>query len=255
MIKLDPRQIHLWYVFFTDIKDQNLLSQYEGLLSYDERYQMQRYMFIDDKLRFLITRALVRTTLSRYQSILPQEWYFSKNHYGKPIINNLVLQKQRISFNVSHTRDLILLGITCEHEVGVDVENIHQVPPYEIMDQFFSPAETLTIQKLPVNRQAEYFFKHWTLKECYLKARGVGLSVPLDLVSFLVQKKKIHVFIDSQLRDKAQNWKFWQFQPSPQHIASICISSSAFKNQSIITRNIIPLDKEEIVDCQFIMSH
>src|SRR5437763_959951 len=81
------------------------------------------FHFARDRRRYLVTRALVRTVLSRYMDIAPREWAFAVNDYGRPLITNAAAAARQISFNVSHTDSLIILAIAQGHELGVDVEN------------------------------------------------------------------------------------------------------------------------------------
>ena len=45
---------------------------------------MARFVFERDRRQFLITRALVRTMLSRYAEVAPRDWRFVTNQYGRP---------------------------------------------------------------------------------------------------------------------------------------------------------------------------
>ena len=112
MLALDPGQIHLWFVFCDEIADESLLRQYREMLTEEERNQEQRFHFPKDRHRYLLTRALVRTTLSRYAAIAPSQWRFSADAYGKPAIINQDPLVGKISFNISHTQGLIVLGVT-----------------------------------------------------------------------------------------------------------------------------------------------
>lgn len=185
MPDIDRGQIHLWFVFLDEIRDARLLDQYRRLLTEEERHQERRFFFAKDQHRYLVTRALLRTTLSRYAPIAPEQWSFYRNAYGRPEIANDDCRANEISFNVSHTLGLIMLAVTGKCLLGVDTENVRtrQVSP-DLATHFFSRAEATALQRLPVELQHERFFQYWTLKESYIKARGMGLSIPLDQFSF-----------------------------------------------------------------------
>ena len=244
---LKTNQIDIWYTFPSQIQDSYLLKAYESLLSTAEKERMQRFRFTRDRHQFLITRALIRTTLSRYAPIAPEKWAFYTNDYGKPNIANDDSLSKTISFNVSHTQDMILLGVALKQDLGVDVENIcSRHAPLDIADKYFADNEIAALYALPAELQSKQFFAYWTLKESYVKARGVGLLAPLNLCSFHYSSNaQISVTMDPQLRDCPSRWKFWQFQPSPEHIAAVCISNSKNPPQQISIQATVPLMPEE----------
>jgi phosphopantetheinyl transferase len=83
-----------------------------------------------------------------------KEWTFAANGYGKPEIANASRGTQQITFDISHTRSLILLGITAGSMVGVDVENCWaREPPLKIANRFFAPGEPAEFQALPRAQQ------------------------------------------------------------------------------------------------------
>src|SRR5437588_1918880 len=109
IIPLAPSEIHLWLAFFDEITESLLHSAYRELLNAAERRQEQRFYFVRDRRRYLVTRALVRTVLSRYVSIHPRKWIFATNAYGRPQIVNPQARDERLSFNISHTHSLIVV--------------------------------------------------------------------------------------------------------------------------------------------------
>src|SRR5262245_3576311 len=142
IILLTPAEIHLWLAFYDEISEERLHSAYRELLDPAEKEQEPRFYFARDRRRYLITRALARTVLSRYAPIHPKEWVFSANAYGRPEIVNAQARDAGLSFNISHTHSLIALGVTKGRALGVDVENfIAREAPIYIADHFFAPPE------------------------------------------------------------------------------------------------------------------
>lgn len=257
MLSLSSDQIHLWLVFNETIKNEHLLEKYRHtLLNEEERLRERRFYFEADQRQFLITRALVRTVLSRYLPIPPAEWQFGKNQYGRPEISHPAHCAAQIEFNLSHTQGLIVLAVSCDMTLGVDTENsIHRPAPIELAPRYFSSRESHELYALPKQLQADRFFHYWTLKEAYIKARGMGLAIPLDQFSFTFPKpQQIAIDFHPPLQDKPENWHFWLARPTPQHLLALGakLSDTKTKAPQLLIRQVIPLEKEELIDCPWL---
>jgi 4'-phosphopantetheinyl transferase len=239
---MDPtRQIHLWCTFFDEVTDDALLKEYRSLLTDAERAQEIRFHFARDRRRYLVTRTLVRTTLSRYVDIAPMDWVFGLNEYGRPEIANNEPQAQRISFNIAHTNSLIVLGVTQDYALGVDVENTSERAPIRIAEDKFARAEVLALRGLPSERQRQRFFEYWTLKEAYIKARGMGLSLPLDAFSFsFPDERAIRLKTRRSLKDDPARWRFWQFCLEPYYLVAVC-AQQPLESLTLQLQRIVPL--------------
>ena len=124
--------------------DPDAWSQHEAylaLLSPEEHDRMARLVFERDRRRFLLTRALVRTMLSRYAGVAPAEWTFIANVHGRPEILDRPQGVPDLRFNLSHTEGLIACAVTIGREVGVDVEHIQRRLTRDVAGRFFAPSE------------------------------------------------------------------------------------------------------------------
>src|SRR5437763_1479523 len=222
LIPLTAAEIHVWLAFYDEIGDEGLHAAYRSVLSADELAQEPRFYFARDRRRYLVTRALVRTVLSRYAAVRHAEWSFSTNAYGRPEIANA--QTDDLRFNLSHTHSLIALAVTRGRALGVDVENFRaREISIDIADHYFAPPEVAALAAVPRAQQQYRFFEYWTFKESYIKARGMGLSLPLDKFSFhYPHDRAVEIAIDPELADDAARWQFWQFQPRPEYLVAIC---------------------------------
>ena len=249
-MNIDSRRVDLWCAYLDDIPAL-LIEEYLALLIDSERERATRLHFEPERRRHVVTRALVRTTLSRYAPIAPQEWAFSANPYGRPEIAIDDPQARRISFNVSHTVNFVVLGVTCKRALGIDVENLQSdAPAIEISSRFFSPAEIEDLEALPSQMQLERFFDYWTLKELYIKARGLGLSISLDQFSFhFSHERRIGFSVSNQLSDIPSRWHFWQLRPSRDYLIALCVQRIANSVPLVQTRRVIPMHGEELIDC------
>jgi 4'-phosphopantetheinyl transferase len=184
----------------------------------------------------------------------PRAWIFAINEFGRPYIANPSPATSRLSFNVSHTNGVILMGIAKGTALGVDVENTDVREPYTgIADRYFSPSEVADLHSLPKPQQHKRFFDIWTLKESYIKARGMGLAIPLDGFSFQFPTEHAVAFsTQASLGDKAARWQFWQFYPEPGFTAAVCAERVIRSRPPLRLTMIIPLDKDTLRSCSLI---
>ena len=231
-----------------------LADQYRLLLSKEEREQERRFFFADDQRRYLVTRALMRTVLSRFVAVDPHEWQFTTNHWGKPAIANAVEMTTDLQFNISHTRGLIALALTGGETVGVDVENVAARKGAALIgEHYFTEKEARELRSLDGMAQEERFFTLWTLKEAYIKARGHGLSIPLNQFQFdLEGADQIRFRPLEELQDDAKNWRFWLFRPTPECLLALCARSGS--GLTISARWTIPLLNDEVLPLQMLRS-
>jgi 4'-phosphopantetheinyl transferase len=151
------------------------LKQY---LSADERDRMDRFRFERDRRRYLIGRGLLRSLLGRYLVLAPQDLRFENTAAGKP---HLASGQGQLQFNLAHSGEYVLIAITDGRAVGIDVEEVRDdFDAGEVAAHFFSPDEQRNLEVLTGRAKIEAFFECWTRKEAYVKARGEGLSLPLD---------------------------------------------------------------------------
>ena len=250
ILALTDAEIHVWLAFYDAIADEGLHAAYRALLDGAEREQERRFHFARDRHRYLVTRALVRTVLSRYVALDPKEWIFSANAHGRPEIVNREARDQSLSFNLSHTHSLIVLAVSKRRALGVDVENVHaRRASIDVADRYFARQEVAALRAVPPDQQQVRFFEYWTFKESYIKARGMGLSLPLRKFSFHYSgDHAVEIAIDPELADDAARWQFWQFRPASDYVVAICAERLGAQSPRIIVRHTVPmLSEQEIV--------
>jgi len=254
LLSLAAGDVHLWLAYQDEIGGDTLLARYRAMMSAPEREQEGRFHFARDRHRYLVTRALVRTVLSRYAPVAHRDWRFATNDYGRPEIANILPQQAGLSFNLSHTQGLIVLGVTRACSLGVDVEHVRsRTVSIEIADRFFAPEEVSALALVPAQRQQDRFFEYWTFKESYIKARGMGLSLPLDRFSFhYAHEHAVGIAIHSELGDDPARWRFWQFKPTELHLVAVCAERSVSAAQEIAVRRVVPLVHDTWVEPRFL---
>lgn len=224
-------RIDLWLLRYDRIDDDALLARLRETLDADERAQEPRYYFADDRKRYLLTRALVRATLSRYAPLAPAQWRFGANAYGRPHIAPAQQAQAApgLCFNLSHTHGLIALAVSRDREIGVDVEHVrHRAVSLGIAHRFFAADEVAALAQVAADRQQDRFFEYWTFKEAYIKARGMGLSLPLERFSFRYPcERSVRLNAQPDLDADPARWSLWQYRLPPEYLLALCAQREA----------------------------
>ncbi|BAI76025.1 4'-phosphopantetheinyl transferase (plasmid) [Azospirillum sp. B510] len=168
-----PGTIRVW---FADLAG---LAAYKGamraLLSDDERERAGRFLMERLTDRFILRRGLLRLLLGRCTGRDPAGLVFDYGTHGKPSLPG------GPAFNLSDSEDSLAIAVAAEGRIGVDIERLRPIESADgIADRFFHPAERAALRALEPARRDEGFLLAWTRKEAFIKAAGVGLSMPLD---------------------------------------------------------------------------
>jgi 4'-phosphopantetheinyl transferase len=175
---LKENEVHFWSARL-DVPEVKL-KKWQLFLSPDEIQRAYRFHFIKDQNHFIVARGVLRKILSYYIDRQPYEIKFEYNKFGKPSIEH-DLNGILLRFNLSHSYGMSLYAIAAGREVGVDIEYIREnFSDIEIAERFFSHDEVSALKSLPIELQKQAFFLCWTRKEAFIKAKGAGLSIPLD---------------------------------------------------------------------------
>jgi len=163
---------HVWRL---RVDDPASARPRRDLLSLDERERADRFRFERDAACFTIARAHLRQFLGRAVGVPATAIRFRYGVAGKPSLE----REGAPSFSVSHSGAFALIALTALGPIGVDVERIGRLAPGDPAS-YFSDAEVRSWQSLPLDEQPRAFFRGWTRKEAYLKARGDGLGFGLQ---------------------------------------------------------------------------
>lgn len=226
-LTLGNDEVHVWSTSLNPPPEE--IEKLEETLARDERARADRFHFQKDRRRFIVARGMLRAILGRYLGREPSGLRFCYTAHGKP---ELAAQSgdDTLRFNVSHSHELALYGVTRGREIGVDVEYVRPVAEVEdIAERFFSPRENAVLCALPAHEKAGAFFACWTRKEAYLKALGDGLARPLDAfdVSLIPGEpaRLLHVQGDEQERYR---WLLRELTPAEGYTAAICVEGDGW---------------------------
>lgn len=195
------------------------------LLSDEERARVARYKFERFQRESLATRALMRVALSHNRPVAARDWVFRVNEHGKPAIE----PESDLKFNLSNSLGMVVCLVAEGAEVGVDVEPFDRAEQIvKLAPRVFSPVEHAQLEVLPEVGKRDRALSLWTLKESYIKARGMGLALPLDKFSFVFDDSGgIRLEIDESLGDEPCRWRFCQLDYAGHRLAAMVESRRA----------------------------
>ena len=215
--------------------DQARVARALAWLSPDERERAARFRHEADRAMFLLGRAMARTLVGRALGVHPSDWTWRDGPHGRP---EVAAPATDLRFNLSHSAGLVLCALADGRDVGVDVEHLdRRAPDRLLVRRYCSPREADDVESRG-DAWLERFLTYWTLKEAYLKARGLGISVALaDLGFELSSGGPIHVVFGPSLLDAGGQWHFHLWYPSPRHLAAVAVSTPDDLALRITTRS------------------
>ena len=246
VIPLDEDAIHLWYVRTHGVEESRAVELFAAVLSADERERWQRFAFAEGRHSYLVSHGFLRMVLSRYAEVLPADWRFTRNAYGKPEIVPPpdAPSLRSLCFNLTHTAGLAACAVVQDREVGVDAEDIDRRGrdvSEELIRYCLSPEELPCFRTLPAEARKSAFFDYWTLKEAYIKARGFGLSLPVEAITFswpsgVPHAGPVAVSFSTEIKDDPGTWQLERFAPTARHRIALAVRRLAGPDLRVVVR-------------------
>jgi 4'-phosphopantetheinyl transferase len=221
-LSLSGGTVHVWRVSLDESPSQVALLQ--NILDDDERSRAGRFYFRRDRERFVVGRGVLRTLLGRYLDRSPESLSFTYSPHGKPTLAS-EFGDDAIRFNLSHSQGTALYAFTRNRELGVDLEFIRcDLETEQIAQRFFSQSEIAALLALPLSLRKYAFFLCWTRKEAYIKARGEGLSMPLDQFDVSLIPEEPAVLLSTRPDpDEGRGWSLRNLTPGAGYAAALAV--------------------------------
>jgi 4'-phosphopantetheinyl transferase len=219
---LGIHEAHLWRL---DLDAELGEARATDILNEEERARAARFHFERDRHRFIAGRAALRKVLATYLDRAPADLVFTVGPHGKPALENLGLE-----FNLSHSSGCGLLAVTRGRRVGVDVERVRaDFAGEDIARRFFAPAEVEALAGSAPDQYVTGFFRCWTRKEAYVKARGDGLSLALDRFEVPLDQGATRA-LASCLDDPSEcvRWSLREIVPAPGYLGALVVEGDGW---------------------------
>ena len=184
----------------------------------DEQARFAKYRHAPSAHEFLVGRLLARRWLAALTGTAAAGIALVEGPRGRPAI---AAPATSLQFNLAHSGGVVACILSDGREAGVDVEYLDRRPvPADLWHRFCAPSEIADIEAQPLDARQQRFLTYWTLKEAYLKARGLGIAVELADVAFSVTGLHPTVAFRESLDGTPADWAFGMFEAGPRHLIS-----------------------------------
>ena len=206
-MNLPEDEIHIWQVGLSDVDPAALTQQALAWLQAKEIVRYERLAQQRHRLEFLLGKWLTRICLSKYTGLAISDWQFTDNAYGKPQPSEWI-GVQAPFFNLSHSNGRAVMAVSRTPDLGVDIVFTGRTRRVaKIAHRYFADEEIRALLALPDSAQQSRFYELWSLKEAYIKARGLGLAIPLRSFAYSFSPDRLE--LNEMSRSSAAQWR-WQ---------------------------------------------
>lgn len=221
-LALDPHSLHIWLTQLRPYTGDDSVDS--TLLSAAELARATTFTRPQARARYLQIRREVRRRLAAYTGLQPQDLLFERDKHGKPLLTNAPFP---LAFNLTHSGDYCAIAIGYDVNVGIDLERKRKRTNWPaIASRYFHPQETAQLQRQPEAQGALDFYRLWTLKEAFLKARGTGISTGLHKAAFAFDEYIINFTLASELEEDQHAWQFWQWSWADDYSLALACSAT-----------------------------
>lgn len=190
-------------IYMIDMDDWfNKILDLKSFLSSEELSKAEKFHFEIDRDRYIISHGILRKFIGKRLGEPPEKIEYQLNDFGKP--REL---RDRVQFNMSRSENILLIAIGVGVEIGVDVEKAREGVDSSLISQnYFTSAENNSLDGLDSLQRHHQFFQYWTRKEAFIKAVGMGMSLPLKWVDvrgdFTEDWQKVEFLGSDQIQKK-----------------------------------------------------
>ena len=225
---LDQNGVHVWFVDLCASGPS--IDRFHRVLSLEEYSRAEKFKFEKDRASYIVAHAALRHILAGYLELDPSRLEFRQGPFGKPELV-LTWHREALHFNLSHSHEAALVAVTLGRQTGVDIEHIKREFQWEeVAVRFFAPGEVARLRALPQEQQRRAFFTCWTRKEAYIKAKGGGLSIPLqDFEVSLCPGEPASLVSCTNDPEETARWSLAEIDAGPDYAAATAVEGKGWE--------------------------
>ena len=227
-VQLSPDCIDIWRVALDRATAR--LEEYRAVLSGDELERCDKFKSQQRRREFIIGRGSLRTLIGQYLALDPSSFEFAYSDHQKPYISTTAMGAP-VTFNLTHSHDLVLIALTLERRVGIDIEYLRpDVEFRKLSRRFFSKQESQSLEAYDDACLPAAFFACWTRKEALLKAIGAGIAFGLRDFSVSVDPLDQEVDLRTHWdQAEAARWSILNLDLERDYAAAVAVNGSNCK--------------------------
>ncbi|MDZ4857897.1 MAG: 4'-phosphopantetheinyl transferase superfamily protein [Candidatus Hydrogenedentes bacterium] len=219
--ELRAGDVHVWKIPLN--QTPAVICALSRALASDERERAARFHFEKGRQQYIVSRGALRELLGGYLGESAAAIRFDYSPRGKPGLDTA--HASDIAFNLTHSGALALAAFARGARVGVDIERMRdEFDSQRIADRFFTPEESAALRGADESERLLRFAEQWTRKESFIKARGEGLSFPLDAFSILLEGEELALRI-AQSPVEAGRWTVRDLEIDEGYAAALCVEA------------------------------
>jgi len=233
----------LWFLDTEIFREVAAAHEWLALIEDHERLRYASYATSAGRREYIAARALARTVLAHYSGRPAHALRFRADHLGRPELISPPMPGLR--FSLSKTTGLVVGLFAFDREVGVDLELVAPIAVIEMAECHYTSAEREELLALQDAARLSRFYELWTLREAYLKARGIGLTLPLHELAFRPSAHGgVRAAFGRAIGDDPARWQFDLTWLTDRHVVATCIGrASAGAPTQLICCDAIGVDR------------
>ncbi len=236
----DDANLHVRFFRPTGESRPAAFDAFSGELTDADRARALEFAREEDRVQSLVSRLLLRRTLSDVLGGDPASWRFVRGPHGKPELDPV--HRERAHFNVTHTAGLVGVAVSTAGAVGLDAESGERAGDIvKVARRRFAEEEVEAMERLSEEDRRSRALLLWTLKESWLKAVGCGLTGTLRSCRFDVLREPGEEFEEGLVRARTDDEapaRFFVARPEGRWSLSLCCMRSDGEPLAVAMRNV-----------------
>ena len=216
---LDPDTAPVRIHFARLDEQRGAIDELAALLDPVERERAARFRFDVDRERFIIAHGTLRRLLGTALNMDPRAVRMMRGPFGKPY-----LAASDLHFNLSDTKDALVIALSLQGPLGVDIETMTRTVDHEAVGlHYFGSEEVSDIGQSEEPKRR--FLELWTRKEAVLKACGVGIMEDLRVLRVHEAENRSTIRHEAFIQHAAPEYHVRTWLLGSDHIISLAMDS------------------------------